>query len=61
MVRRECGMMLAFGQGTWWYDMCGGWFRDDGIMKGIAEARAAFASDLKLGGKPRADERQLHG
>ena len=55
MVRRECGMMLAFGHGTWWYDMSGGWFRDDGIMKAIAEARAAFSRDLKIPGRPRAD------
>ncbi|HOM83626.1 MAG TPA: carbohydrate binding domain-containing protein [Armatimonadota bacterium] len=55
MVRRECGMMLAYGHGTWWYDMSGGWFRDDQIMRGIAEARAAFSRDLKLSGRPRAD------
>lgn len=55
MVRRESGMMLAFGQGTWWYDMSGGWFRDDGIMTAIREARAAFEQDLTLDGVPRAD------
>ncbi|HHX39086.1 MAG TPA: hypothetical protein GX715_03905 [Armatimonadetes bacterium] len=55
MVRRECGMMLAYGHGTWWYDMSGGWFRDDQIMRGIAEARAAFSRDLRLPGMPRAD------
>lgn len=55
MVRRESGMMLACGHGTWWYDMSGGWFRDDGIMKGIAEATAAFKRDLTQTGAPRAD------
>ena len=55
MVRRESGMMLAFGQGTWWYDMSGGWFADPGIMKGIAEARAAFTRDLSTKGQPQAD------
>lgn len=55
MVRRECGMMLAFGLGTWWYDMGGGWFRDDQIMAGIAEAMRAFNRDLDIGGLPRAD------
>lgn len=55
MVRRESGMMLAFGLGTWWYDVSGGWFRDDQIMAGIAEARAAFEQDLRCGGLPRAD------
>ncbi|MBI3922172.1 MAG: hypothetical protein HY318_12195 [Armatimonadetes bacterium] len=55
MVRRESGMMLAYGHGTWWYDMSGGWFRDDGIMKGVAEAVAAFKRDVAQPGVPRAD------
>lgn len=55
MVRRECGMMLAFGLGTWWYDMSGGWFADPGIMSGIAEAMRAFERDLTIPEPPRAD------
>jgi len=55
MVRRECGMMLAFGLGTWWYDMSGGWFHDEGIMRGIAEAVRAFQRDLPLDDPPHAD------
>ncbi|MEN6645168.1 MAG: beta-galactosidase [Armatimonadia bacterium] len=55
MVRRECGMMLAFGLGTWWYDMSGGWFRDDQIMAGIAEAVRAFNIDLVDKDLPQAD------
>jgi len=55
MVRRECGMMLAFGLGTWWYDMGGGWFHDEGIMSAIAEARRAFERDLDIAGAPAAD------
>lgn len=55
MVRRECGMMLAFGLGTWWYDMGGGWFRDDQIMAAIREALEAFGRDLQVSGLPRAD------
>jgi len=55
MVRRECGMALAFGIGTWWYDMSGGWFADEEIMNGIAEARQAFERDLSIKGAPRAD------
>lgn len=55
MVRRESGMMLAFGLGTWWYDMSGGWFRDDGIMRGIAEAMRAFQRDLSVDQPPQAD------
>jgi len=55
MVRRECGMMLAFGLGTWWYDMSGGWFADEQIMAGIAEAMRAFERDLQIPGMPRAD------
>lgn len=55
MVRRESGMMLAFGLGAWWYDLAGKWFRDDGIMNGIAEAVRAFESDLPLTGLPEAD------
>jgi hypothetical protein len=55
MVRRECGMMLAFGLGTWWYDMSGGWFHDDGIMRGIAEALRAFQRDLPIDEPPQAD------
>ena len=55
MVRRECGMMLAFGIGTWWYDMCGGWFRDDKIMSGIAEAVGAFKQELADRDSPRGD------
>ena len=55
MVRRESGMMLAFGQGTWWYDMHGGWFSDAELMKPIAEAKRAFDLDLKTKGAPRAD------
>lgn len=55
IVRRESGMMLAYGMGTWWYDMSGGWFHDDGIMAGIAEARRAFQQDLETSGVPRAD------
>ena len=47
--------MLAYGMGTWWYDMCGGWFRDDQIMAGISEARQAFTQDLTVAGVPRAD------
>lgn len=55
MVRRECGMMLAFGAGTWWYDMSGGWFRDDQIMAAISESMRAFALDAPLTQVPRAD------
>jgi hypothetical protein len=55
MVRRESGMMLAFGQGTWWYDMNGGWFADAGIMRGIKEAVQAFQQDGSTPGRPRAD------
>ncbi len=55
MVRRECGMMLAFGLGTWWYDMSGGWFRDDQIMSGIAEAVRAFRQELVDADSPRGD------
>lgn len=55
MVRRECGMMMAFGLGTWWYDMSGGWFRDDQIMAGIGEALRAFRRDLPLTEPPRGD------
>lgn len=55
MVRRECGMMLAFGIGTWWYDMSGGWFRDDQIMSGIAEAVRAFNTELSDRDSPRGD------
>lgn len=55
MVRRESGMMLAFGIGTWWYDMCGGWFRDDQIMSGIAEAVRAFRQELPDKDSPRGD------
>lgn len=55
MVRRECGMMLAFGIGTWWYDMSGGWFRDDQIMRGIAEAVRAFKQELSEKDSPRGD------
>lgn len=55
MVRRECGMMLAFGTGTWWYDMSGGWFRDDQIMAAIAESMKAFALEGNLREVPRAD------
>ena len=55
MVRRESGMMLAYGMGTWWYDMSGGWFRDDQIMAGVAEAKRAFTADLDTPGAPRAD------
>ena len=55
MVRRECGMMLAFGLGTWWYDMSGGWFRDDQIMAGIGESLGAFRRDLAVAAVPQAD------
>ena len=55
MVRRESGMMLAYGMGTYFCDMAGGWLRDDEIMKGIAEARSAFEQDLTVPGIPRAD------
>jgi len=55
MVRRECGMMLACGLGTWWYDMGGGWFADRQIMAGIAEASRAFRRELAYGGSPRGD------
>lgn len=55
MVRRECGMMLAYGTGTWWYDMSGGWFRDDQIMAGIGEAVRAFRRELADTQAPQAD------
>src|SRR5690606_17380279 len=55
MVRRESGMMLAFGQGTWWYDMNGGWFADEGIMRGVTEASKAFTRDLRTSGRPHAE------
>jgi hypothetical protein len=55
MVRRECGMMLAYGLGTWWYDMGGGWFADRQIMAGVAEASRAFHRELTCGEAPRAD------
>jgi hypothetical protein len=55
MVRRESGMMLAFGLGTWWYDMGGGWFRDDQIMAAIAEVMQAFQDDLRFSDLPQAD------
>ena len=55
MVRRESGMMIAYGMGTWWYDLAGCWFRDDGIMAGIREAYKAFEQDLTVAGIPKAD------
>ena len=55
MVRRESGMMIAFGLGTWWYDLAGKWFRDDRIMSGIAEAVKGFGTDLRSKGLPKAD------
>ena len=55
MVRRECGMALAFGTGTWWNDMSGGWFADEGIMAGISEAMDAFERDLTIDRMPRSD------
>lgn len=55
MVRRECGMMLAFGLGTWWYDMGGGWFSDPHIMAGITEAVRAFTQELVDKDSPQAD------
>ena len=55
IVRRASGMMLAFGDGTWWYDMDGGWFHDRGIMAGIAEAASAFRRDLQATGTSHAD------
>jgi hypothetical protein len=55
MVRRECGMMLAFGLGTWWYDMGGGWFADAQMMAGIGEAVRAFKTELRDTDAPQAD------
>ena len=55
MVRRESGMMIALGLGTWWYDLAGKWFRDDRIMQGIAEAVNAFKLAAKIGGIQRTD------
>lgn len=54
MVRRESGMMLAFGQGTWWYDK-GGWFHGQELMQPISEAHAVFERDLTLPGAPRTE------
>lgn len=55
MVRRESGMMLTYGMGLYMADADGGWFRDDDIMKGIAESNRAFEQDLAVPGIPRAD------
>ena len=48
---RGVGVWLGHNQ----YDMGGGWFNDEGVMKGIAQCRNAFARDLPIAGSPQAD------
>ncbi len=44
--RREMGLMMAWGMGCWYYDMSGGWFHDEGIMKDIADINAGYREGL---------------
>jgi len=40
------GLMIGWGMGSWYYDMAGGWFRDEGIMKEVAEVQEAYRAGL---------------
>jgi hypothetical protein len=56
MVKRETGMLLAAGQGTWWLDMEGpGIYNNPAYMAPIAEAVKAFNAGLEDKGAPEAD------
>lgn len=56
MVKRETGMMLAAGQGTWWLDIEGpGLYNNRDFMAPIAEAVKAFDAGLEDKGAPEAD------
>lgn len=55
MVRRDSGMQIVHGQGTWFFDIGNGHFHDLGIMKGVAEAVCAFKTDLNSNEKLEAD------
>lgn len=35
--RKHHGMMIALGMGNWYYDMGGGWFRQPGIVREVAD------------------------
>ena len=37
--RREVGMVLAKGQGYWWFDMFGGWYDDPALMAELQNLR----------------------
>jgi|LSQX01.2.fsa_nt_gb hypothetical protein len=44
--RREMGLMMAWGMGSWYYDMAGGWFHDEGIMADIADVHEGYREGL---------------
>jgi hypothetical protein len=62
MVKRETGMMLAAGQGTWWLDIEGpGLYNNEAFMVPIAESVKAFNAGLEDKGAPEADVAMVIG
>lgn len=55
MIRRESGMLLAQGNGTWWLELAFSAFDDPQIMAAVAEAAGAFRADLEGREAPEAD------
>ena len=61
MVKRETGMMLAAGQGTWWLDIEGPLYNNRDFLAPIAESVKAFDAGLEDKGAPEADVAMVIG
>ena len=47
MLRKTFARQLTRGNGFWWFDMWGGWFRDPVLMRELAAMRTIYADSLK--------------
>ena len=46
MLRKTFARQLVKGNGFWWFDMWGGWFRDPALMRELEAMRAIYAGAL---------------
>ena len=47
MIRKSFARQLIKGNGFWWFDMWGGWYRDEKLMKELAAMQEIYAGSLK--------------
>jgi beta-galactosidase len=54
-IRKSFSRQLVYGNGFWWFDMWGGWYADETIMKEMAEYRRIYSDSMNYDRTPSAE------